>query len=296
MKISCLIAAYKAGNFIGKALESIRAQTHADWEVIVVEDGSRDETEAIVRRFATTVSQPVRYDNYGVNRGVATARNRLFELATGEAVAFIDADDWWTTEHLKNAADAITSGADIVVSHLQLFDLDSGKPMTTYAPRADLFTDPCRVLFEQSAIMTSSCIALRRSLIQTVGGFDAAFRIGEDRDYWIRCAAAGARFADSGAVTCFYAKHAASTMAKTHLWAQQEVAFYEKHRTLSQVPESLRRARLAHVLVNFGRLLRAGDPVSSSRALATAWQLKPFSPTIGLQWLMSRLRALRASK
>ena len=294
MKISCLIAAYKAGHYIEKALQSIRTQEHADWEIIVVEDGSRDETEAIVRRFAASVSQAVTYDNLGVNRGVATARNRLLELATGDAVAFIDADDWWTPTHLRNAARAFEGGADVVVARIQLFDLDTAKPMESYAPEAAFFQTPGPVLFERSAIMTSSCIALRRPTVQQAGWFDPAFRIGEDRDYWLRCAATGARFADSGEITCFYAKHAASTMSKTQLWAQQEVAFYEKHRGLVSIPSTLRRRYHAHALLNFGRLMRASDSRASARALAAAWRLNPFSLSTALQWGASTFKALLA--
>ena len=284
MKISCLIAAYKAGNYIGKALESIRGQEHVDWEVVVVEDGSRDQTEEIVRRFANSVSQPVRYDNFGVNRGVATARNRLLELAEGEAGAFLDADDWWTPRHLLNASNALANETDLVVSRIQLFDLDSGQPLETYSPPPELFRDPGRTLFERSAIMTSSCVTLRLSTARQIGGFDHAFRIGEDRDYWLRFASKGGRFADSGEETCFYAKHAGSTMAKTQLWAQQEVAFYEKHKEWTGISLALRRKQLARVLVNYGRLIRASDPSASLQALGKAWKLRPLSLSIALHF------------
>lgn len=290
MKISCLIAAYRAGKYVGKALESIRAQQHSDWEVIVVEDGSRDETESIVRRFVETVSQPVRYDNLGQNRGVATARNRLLELATGDAVAFLDADDWWTPTHLTNAANAISNGGDLVVSRIQLFDLDAQRPMEVYTPPPQLFASPVSTLFELSAIMTSSCVALRRETAWAAGTFDPAFRIGEDRDFWIRCAANGARLVDSGETTCFYSKHATSTMAKTLLWAQQEVAFYEKHQTLEKISSSDRRSKLAHARLNYGRLLRAENPRESANVLRQAWRLAPLSPTIAAQWLVSTFR------
>lgn len=294
MKISCLIAAYKAGATIGKALESIRAQEHADWEIVVVEDGSRDQTQEIVRRFAATVPQRVRYDNFGVNRGVATARNRLLELAEGEAGAFLDADDWWTPRHLLNASHALVNGADLVTSRIQLFDLDSGKPLEIYGPPAELFKSPAETLFEKSVIMTSSCVALRLSAARQVGGFDPTFRIGEDRDFWLRFAARGGRFVDSGEVTCFYAKHAASTMAKTQLWAQQEVAFYQKHKDWTGVSKSERSHHLAHVLVNYGRLLRAHDPAGSADALARAWNLRPFSPVVLLQFLSSWMKYVTA--
>lgn len=280
MTVSVLIAAYKAGGYITRALGSVRAQTHSDWELVVVEDGSHDSTEQIVAQFSTTVTQSVRYENLGLNRGVATARTRLLELARGEAIAFLDADDWWTPGHLAEAASAFGGGADVVVSGIQLYDLDVQKPLGTYNPPATLVTDPVRVLFCGSAIMTSSSVALRRTTTHTVGAFDAQLRIGEDRDYWLRCAQAGAHFALTGTVSCFYAKHSSSTMAKTLLWAEQAVLFHEKHRELEAVEPGLRRRRLAHELVNYGRLVRAQDPAASRQALARAFQLAPSLRTL----------------
>ena len=286
MKFSALIAAYRAGHYIRKALESVRGQTHADWEIVVVEDGSHDVTEALVRQFAASVSQSVRYENLGENRGVAAARSRLLELATGEAAAFIDADDWWTPVHLTRAQEAFDGGADLVVARIQEYDLDANKPLGTYTPSHELFGNPVRTLFVASPIRTSSCVALRLSVTRRVGGFDAALRIGEDRDYWLRCALAAARFADNGEITCFYAKHAASTMARTLNWAQQEVAFDEKYQTLAELPLSLRRHTLAHHLTNYGRMVRATDPRASREALARAFRLAPSVKTLA-QWLRS---------
>jgi glycosyltransferase involved in cell wall biosynthesis len=290
MKISCLIAAYKAGNYIGKALESIRSQQHANWEVVVVEDGSRDQTENVVRAFAASVSQPVYYENFGVNRGVASARNRLLELADGEAVSFLDADDWWTPQHLASAHKALERGADLIVARIQLFDLTTGANLETYTPDPALFAHPVERLFERSEIMTSSGVTLRRELVRRAGNFDPSLRIGEDRDYWLRCAAVGGRLADSGEITCYYAKHAGSTMAKTLLWAEQEVAFYRKHRRLVAVPAMTRRSRYAHALTNYGRLVRAHDAKASARALFKAWTLRPYSARTAAQCLLSVAR------
>jgi glycosyltransferase involved in cell wall biosynthesis len=290
MKISCLIAAYKAGPYIGKALQSIQAQTHTDWEVVVVEDGSHDGTEEIVRAFAKTVSQSVRYENFGTNRGVASARNRLIALTEGEALAFLDADDWWSSDHLAHAAKALDQGGDLVVARIQIFDLLSGAPISTHTPEPELFSHPVQHLFEKSSIMTSSCVALRTSVARSAGGFEASLRIGEDRDFWLRCAAAGARLADSGHVTCHYAKHAGSTMAKTLLWAEQEVAFYRKHRALAAVSEGMRRDRLAHALSNYGRVLRGTDAKASARALREAWSLRPWSLRALAQYAASALK------
>ncbi len=286
MKISCLIAAYRADATIVKALESIAAQTHPDWEIVVVEDGSRDRTEALVQEFSRRVAHPVRYDNLGVNRGVATARSRLLELAQGDAVAFLDADDWWTPNHLARIAEKYSEGADFVVTRLRLFDLDRQTPGETFFPPPELFRDPARTLFERSVIMTSSSVALRRDLTRRSGDFDPAFRIGEDRDYWLRCAELGARFAGSDETTCFYSKHAGSTMAKTLLWSEQEVAFYRKHFGFSGVSKKRRRELLAHALSNYGRLLRGTDRQKSRRVLGEALRLHLKFATFA-HWLIS---------
>ena len=293
MKFSVLIPAFHAGRFLPTALDSLRAQEHGDWELIVLEDGSHDATEEVVRTFAAGGTRRVHYENAGRNRGVASARNRLLELARGDTLAFLDADDRWTPRHLTRAREAIESGADLAVARLQIFDLEASRDRETYTPAAALFSDPVQTLFERSAIMTSSCVALRRDLVEKTGRFDAAFCVGEDRDYWLRCALLGARFADTGEITCRYAKHGASAMARTLVWAQQEVAFYEKHRALAAVPAARRTERLADALLNHGRLLRASDPEASARVLWRAWKLAPLRPAPLLHLLVSATRILR---
>ncbi|MDD5199710.1 MAG: glycosyltransferase family A protein [Terrimicrobiaceae bacterium] len=287
MKFSILIAAYRAGRYIGKALESVRAQACADWEIVVVEDGSNDETESITRAFAASVSQTVRYENLGENRGVAAARNRLLQLARGDVLAFLDADDWWTPNHLDAVSTTLAGGADVAIAGIQIFNLDAEEPLEAYSPPARLFANPVRTLFDRSVVMTCTSVALRRGIVERVGGFDPAFRIGEDRDYWLRCALAGGLFAHSASVSCYYAKHASSTMMKTLLWAQQEVAFYEKYQDLAAAPARLRRRRLSETLLSYGRLTRASDSSSSSRALWRAWKLTPLRLAILPQLLFS---------
>src|SRR5688572_7380498 len=102
--ISICIPAFHAENFLPAALESVRAQRFTDWELIVTEDGSRDSTEEIVREFARTVSQPVRYDRHEQNLGRPATRNTGIAAATAEWIALLDADDVWTTGHLEAAA------------------------------------------------------------------------------------------------------------------------------------------------------------------------------------------------
>jgi glycosyltransferase involved in cell wall biosynthesis len=280
MKFSVLIAAYEAAPFVMRALESVRNQQDKEWEVVVVEDGSRDGTEELVREFASSVSQPVKYENLGTHRGVATVRNRLVELAEGEFLGFLDADDWWSPIHLTGMRDALNGGAEAAVARVHIYDLGTKQIRGTYVPPDRLFEEPVIALFEESCIMTSSSVVLRRRVLDQIGPFDPGFHIGEDRDYWLRCAIGGYRFVDSGAISCTYVKHSGSAMSKTLLWAREEVAFYEKHQGLVGVPLELRRDRLVLCLENLGRLLRASNPAASTLAFWRAWKLQPLRTSL----------------
>ncbi len=279
MTLSVLIAAYRADRFLPAAFASIAAQTHADWDLVVVEDGSRDETEALTRAFAAAhPGHRVIYHNLGENRGVGAARNRLLELAPGDAIAFLDADDIWRPTHLADLHAALAGGAALACSGIEIWDGDRQSTMGTHVPTAAFLAAPHRWIYEHSFIQTSSCVALPRATIARIGRIDETLRIGEDRDYWFRALADGGRIACTGNFTCRYTKHAGSSMTQTLRVASDTVAFYRKHRADASLPVSVRRRMLANALWVQGRLLRATDRAAARalfRAAVREWPLAP---------------------
>ncbi|HEX2099073.1 MAG TPA: glycosyltransferase family A protein, partial [Candidatus Synoicihabitans sp.] len=291
---SVLIAAYKAGRFMPAALAAVSAQTLRGWELIVVEDGSHDQTEAVVRAFAASHPEKrIVYDNLGANRGVSAARNRLLELAQGEILAFLDADDLWQPHHLAGLQACLTAGHRLACSAIEIWDADRDRLIRTYAPTTAQLAHPRRALFEESIIQTSSCVALPRAVAVEIGRFDETLRVGEDRDYWFRALAAGGTLGCTGETTCRYTKHSGSTMARTMLVAEQVVRFYEKHATVTTVPRGLRRAKQADALLMYARLLRSTQPRESMQLLRRAWRAAPWRPSIVLQYACSAARAVR---
>src|SRR6516225_5774559 len=99
--VSIVLPTYNRARFLPQALESIRAQTWTDWELIIVDDGSCDDTAAVVRRLAAETDRPVRYV-WQENGGPAAARNAGLDLARGTYVAFFDSDDYWLPHHLED--------------------------------------------------------------------------------------------------------------------------------------------------------------------------------------------------
>ena len=283
---SVLIAAYQAAQFISAALASITDQVVSDWEVIVVEDGSCDGTEAIVKAFAQQ-HPPGRviYDNLGINRGVAAARNRLLELSNGKFVAFLDADDRWERNHLANLLDCLGAGHVLACTPITVWDSERDCPSHFYMPTRTQISEPRRSLFRESFIQTSSCVAMPKTTIEKVGCFDERLRIGEDRDYWFRAIGAGDTLGCTSVPSCRYVKHAGSSMAKTMLVAQQTVAFYEKHRHAEALPPFAARRHLAASLRTLGRLTRKANASDARRAFIGGWNAWPLALDLPLRAL-----------
>jgi glycosyltransferase involved in cell wall biosynthesis len=275
MKISVLIAANNAGAQIANTLASVRSQSHTEWEIIVVDYGPADATEETVRNFGFVARRAVHYEKLAETANVAQARNRLLELATGDAVSFLDPHDTWTQRHLGAAEQQLSAGADLVVSDIRFVDRKTGRTLTELAPPSQLFTNPIRALFARDVIGSISCVTFRPSLADRVGAFDDRFKACGARDFWLRCALSHSRFVASHRATCQRLKGGDNDRPRALLLAEHTVQFYEKYRDLAAVPAALRRRLLAASLVVHGRLLRTSDHAKAANCFWRAWSLQP---------------------
>ena len=124
-KVSVITPAYKAARYIGQAIESVQAQTLTDWEMIIVDDASPDETAAVVERY---LDDPrIKLIRSERNRGECGARNLALEAAQGEWVAPLDADDWFAPQRLERLWQIAQEKGAILVADLQLQIDDNGQ-------------------------------------------------------------------------------------------------------------------------------------------------------------------------
>lgn len=189
-KVSVIIPVYNQDLFIGQAIDSVFAQTHEDYEIIVVNDGSTDETGQILDRYGNRI----RVVNQK-NKGLAAARNTGLRFARGEMIGFLDADDLWYPEMLSTTVSHLTKNPDIdlVCGAWDLIDKSgqtirkANKPSTVRARiRADfLGAIALGNLFPVHAVL------VRRNCFECCGFFDTALRAMEDWDLWLRMAAHG---------------------------------------------------------------------------------------------------------
>jgi glycosyltransferase involved in cell wall biosynthesis len=189
--VSVVMPAYNAGAYIGEALDSILAQGRDDVEVIVVDDGSSDDTLDVARSRGTAVRVFAQ-----ANLGSAVARNRALDEARAPLVAFLDADDVWLPGKLDAQLRALERDASLggVYSAWHVWKPDASgtyqRPPADDATPTDAFDDAesgwlYHHLLMTSVILTSSLV-LRREVIDAVGRFRTDLRRGQDYDYWLR--------------------------------------------------------------------------------------------------------------
>lgn len=186
--VSVIIPAYNAETFIGEALASVLAQTAHDFEVIVIDDGSRDRTAQVVQSFpgVRCVQQ--------ANAGVSAARNAGAQLAQGRYLAFLDADDLWHPDKLRQQLAAMQTHPEVALSRTPLGPRNwaAGTPSAQAQPPAFHFDDTLAISFLDPYFATST-VMVRADAFRQAGGFDTRLRIAEDVDLYLRVLATSPR-------------------------------------------------------------------------------------------------------
>ena len=194
---SAIVPTYNGRETVESTIRSILAQTQTNFELIVVDDGSTDDTEAIVRGFLTDGRiQLIQQEN----RGIAGARNRGIERARGELISFLDHDDLWMPDYLAAMGTVLDAAPDAGFAFTDGYALEHGteriRRRTLFAssrPPVPLPTNSEAQLLElvrENFIWGS--VTVRRSVLERVGGFDSSVDGVDDYDLWLRILASGA--------------------------------------------------------------------------------------------------------
>lgn len=185
--VSVVMAAKDYARFIREAIDSAFAQTVADWELIVIDDGSSDGTEAAVQPYL--VDRRVRYvrsDRLGQSR----AKNLGLNLSSGEFVAFLDADDAWLPTKLERqlALFRANPALGVCFSGRRIIDEAGNEHQPAPPPTPDQRGDVLTAVFRKNFVCFSS-VMVRRTVFDHVGGFDTGLDLAIDYDLWLRVAA-----------------------------------------------------------------------------------------------------------
>ncbi len=183
--VTVIMPAYKAMDTIAESIRSVQSQTLQNWELIIVDDGSPDETAQIAIAAAgndqrITVIQRC-------NRGPSLARNHGAGLARANILAFLDADDLWAPQRLKGMLRVLAEKPDagIVFSRTRFFDADTLK-LGTLTPHRPMLS--ATDLFAENAVCSTSNIVCRKSIFEQTDGFNSDLAYAEDQDWLLRVA------------------------------------------------------------------------------------------------------------
>lgn len=194
--VSVVMPAYNVANSIARALASIAAQTVKPREVLVVDDGSTDDTIAAVTAMAGRMNG-VRLRLFRQsNQGAGAARNRALAQASGDWIAFLDSDDEWLPNKLERSLE-VTMGADLVMSSHNLVAIAPDGAEHVIDSQARYLSnpdDPFRTLFLRGFI-SSSTVLVKAEAVRRAGGFDPGLRSAQDYELWLSILAqVGPRF------------------------------------------------------------------------------------------------------
>jgi glycosyltransferase involved in cell wall biosynthesis len=237
--VSVIMPAYNVSAYIEEAIASVRAQTMADFELLIVDDGSTDDTAGIVRRFAEIDSRITLLQQE--NRGLAAARNTALRHARSGLMALLDSDDLWHPRFLEAQVQVLEQHpeVDIVTGNgWTLGSHEDGQPARPWPdprPTPDLWT----ILGDELSVFIMS--VFRRRVYDTNGGFDEMLRTNEDFDFWLRAALAGFKFARNDEPLGYYRRRDDSLSASQVRMLRGALRVYYKHRpALLNNPKALR--------------------------------------------------------
>lgn len=325
MTVSVIIPAHNYGRYIGEAIDSLRRQVYADWECVVVDDGSSDGTAEIVAALAGS-DRRIAYLSQ-VAAGASAARNAGLAAASGEFVQFLDADDLLGPRKLQHQVEVFARHpeADIVYGGDRYF-VEGGRGDAQEKVERQWAQGPTRRVVSgpgesvlaalvDDNIMVIEAPLIRRALLDKIGGFDPRIRRMEDWEFWLRLALAGACFRHDGAIDDDALPHVRIHRASS---SQDQIAMHAavvqvRTGVASQLPSAqlrrLNRKRIHEHWAIIGMLEGLGGRLglgmhylvkagfAEQRIKWLAWGvLMPVARLPLGSWAMSRLRTFRAHR
>ncbi|WP_114390603.1 glycosyltransferase family 2 protein [Notoacmeibacter marinus] len=274
---SVIIPCFNAERTLPETLASLRSQTFADFEIVIVDDGSSDRTVEIARRFAASDERAILVEL--TNGGPSRARNiGALVHATGDYLAFLDADDLWAPNKLARMAARFREpdSPEALYARIGFFRSDPKNMRTASTVGPGFLTT--RDLLRENAVCTMSNIVVRRSAFLESCGFNNSLRYGEDVEWLIRLIGTGARLEGVEDLLVFY------RASDDGLSANLDAMHDGWRRTLDLVrridpnlrPSEIAAAEAVHLRYLARRALRVrSEPLSALRLVASALLKSP---------------------
>lgn len=290
--VSVIIPTYNRACIVSEAIDSVLSQTYANIEVFVVDDGSSDNTQEVLRPYGRRL-QVVRQQN----AGPAAARNRALERAQGEVITFLDSDDLWLPTYLKRQISVLQrAGNRVPCSLCNAWIETPGQKKITSFDLAWIFP-PCEEgmwlnvpeVVATRPVMFNQMAAIRRQSLQKAGGFNAGMRFWEDFDLEFRLSLRGP-WAFIREPLVIYRRNTQGSLAEKALGDQIALAQVQAETVRRMLSAAAGQGSLALEQLLRARVKRADWQLLSARLSARE---EPFSSALGRS-LRGMLRCAQA--
>ena len=292
--VSVVIPTFNHAKFLKKALDSVVAQSFQNWEAVVVNNFSTDNTIEVVNSLADPRIKLFNFSNNGV---IAASRNHGLKEAAGDFIAFLDSDDVWYPSKLQKCVEQALVGYQFICHGELWINSDLTQRTVMYGPASNATYN--RLLYKGNCISTSTTF-IAKSLLGSVQGFDENPEIitTEDYDLWLRLAAKNPRtsfipevlgefhrLADSASSSVLRNLAAEITVLKTHFGSQPQT-----------IKNSL-RMRHRYAIAHYGAARQlTNQPTQAIQLFARAFMLSPFFIKIYLGTAITLWRAITTTQ
>ena len=279
-QVSIIIPAYNAAKTIAETLDSVFAQTFSDFEIILINDGSTDETAAIVQRY----DDPRLLMFHYTNGGLATARNRGIQKAKGRYLIFLDADDLWTPNKLETHVNALVQAErenpKAAVVYSWSYFLDHQTQQCFHDRSVSHQGHVLREILQHNFITSGSNLMVSRAAVEATGDFCQDFEGAADWHYWIRLA----KQWDYVLVPerqVFYRQHATSMSSSVvKMEREQKMALEDQCLSLPSDWQAIKNIGLSNIYFYSAKLYARRSPTAETLAqfkhnLGKALRLNP---------------------
>jgi glycosyltransferase involved in cell wall biosynthesis len=290
--VSVVIPAYKAAGTIQRALASLLCQTRRPDEILVVDDGSPDDLAEAIRPYGdavTLVRKP--------NGGAASARNAGIERATGDLIAFLDADDYWEPTKLARQLDVLSAHPEVGLVGTDLFVESPGQPrrrLERTKTESSLFGKVLRPVgpdaFRLACYTLTSTVLLRSEVLGTER-FQTGLEPAEDRDLWVRIATKAPVFLLAEPLITYVQEPGSLSRSSLDRDCGNMLRVVRRHATLLG-SWGLRKQEAIVFRRWAGGYMASGQPTAAVRPAWKRLRIEPWS--IHAWWIMLKSLALNA--
>jgi glycosyltransferase involved in cell wall biosynthesis len=276
-KVSVIIPAYNGDRFLVDAIESVFNQTYKNYEIIIIDDGSTDNTRTILEPYFNKISYI-----YQTNQGVAAARNRGIKEAKGEYIAFLDQDDYFLPEKLEKQVEILDKKPHIGMVHSGWYRVNEvGAKIGEVKPWKKSPKLTLKEWVEKKQILLSAML-FRRDWLNKIDGLDTQFHQACDIDLILRLSLTGCEATWLKEMSFCYREHDRNDSLNTRLQVQESHAVNEKFFNLPGIPQSIIQIKNICFYFNYvwsaWRLYLTDHLDLMSEYLEKSIKYSPFSP------------------